>query len=857
MNRLLYTAFLILIVLLTNIVITAERSNEIGDASESTVSLVRYRSASAFSDGRGVWLEWQTENETENVGFYVYRAVGRRMEPVSPWLIAGAYMQARENKITAGTYTFFDPLGDADSVYAIGSVNVNSQKHFSDLISVQPVRDLATVAGVSSEQLARQASDAAPVSLKNELELPKSLTSEIERTASPADPIRQRWVAAQPGVKIGVKREGFYRVSRADLQAGSFDVSQPPALWQLYANGVEQSIYVGGAGEYIEFYGRGIDTPNADTQIYFLVLGAENGKRVGSVLRNRIGGSVLSKSYAQSFSKKERSVYFASALNGDAENFYGTFIDNAGGTINFDLTGVDFTQANASIDIKILGFSMAAHQTKVFLNTIEIGEITGNEINEVSKTFPIPTTLLREGANTLLLKSVSSASDSSMFSSLKINYAREYVAEGKQLSFYVPNYKLTYAKGFTSPNIRVFDTTNQDAPVLINNLTVEPDNGGYRVALPSNRSRVMFALEDSAVAAVHSITPNAPSTLSTAAHSADLVIVTYKDWTAQANDWANYRRAQGLNVEVVNVEDVFDEFSYGIVAPDSIRSFLQYAKNNWQAAPNYVLFVGDATYDPKNYLGTGNNNFVPTRLVESLYMETGSDETLADFNDDGLAELAVGRIPVRDAAAVSLALNKVSIFEQTAGQALNRGVVFASDLPDGYDFQGLSNRLRDQLPANIPRIMINRGQANANPLLLTEINAGRFLVNYSGHGTTTAWATNDFFGGAHASQLTNSNKLSIFTMLTCLNGYFISQNNSLSELLLKNPNGGAVAAWASSGLTMPASQEVMATRFYNQVAAGNITRIGDLIKDAKTTVNSGREVRLSWVLFGDPTMKIR
>jgi len=416
---------------------------------------------------------------------------------------------------------------------------------------------------------------------------------------------------------------------------------------------------------------------------------------------------------------------------------------------------------------------------------------------------------------------------------------------------------LTYAKGFTTPNIRVFDTTNADAPVLIKNLAVEPDNGGFRVVLPSNRSRVMFAIEDAAIAAADSITPNAPSTLSTAAHNADLVIVTYKGWTAQANDWANYRRAQGLSVEVVDIEDVFDEFSYGIVSPDSIRSFLQYAKAEWQTKPNYVLFLGDSTYDPKNYLGNGNNNFVPTRLVDTVQTETGSDETLADFNDDGLAELAVGRIPARDAATVTLALNKISGFEQTVGQGFNRGILFASDLPDGYDFEALSLRLSSQLPASIPRVMINRGQTNSNALLLAEMNSGKYLVNYSGHGSTAAWATNSFFTGAQASQLTNSNNQSIFTMLTCLNGYFVAQTDSLSESLMKNPNGGAVATWASTGLTTPGVQELLATRFFSQIGTSNTTRIGDLIKDAKTAVNAGRDVRLSWVLLGDPTMKVK
>ena len=108
-------------------------------------------------------------------------------------------------------------------------------------------------------------------------------------------------------------------------------------------------------------------------------------------------------------------------------------------------------------------------------------------------------------------------------------------------------------------------------------------------------------------------------------------------------------------------------------------------------------------------------------------------------------------------------------------------------------------------------------------------------------------------------------------MLTCLNGYFIrNDTDSLSEKLLKGrwyeevtPGNyqirevGAAATWTSSGKTTPDVQEVMATRFLNQITAGNMTRFGDLVKDAKAQIIGGRDVRLSWVLLGDPTLKLR
>jgi hypothetical protein len=838
--------------------ISAQVTKPLGKISRIQTSSVRYASLAAYSDGNGVWLEWKTDVETKNLGFFVYRLVDGNKESISPALISGAYLQAREEKITSGNYSFFDPNGDSSSVYIIESVDAYERRSDSRQIRTEFVDRLETVTGISSERLSEQARNFKPEILRNESILPRDLAAEVEANSQSSDLQTQRWVAAQNGVKIAVKNEGIYRVSKAELQAAGFDVQAPTERWQLYVNGIEQAISTGNNGEYVEFYGKGIDTPEADTNIYFLIVGTQNGRRIGTTTIRRFASSVVSENYAQSFYKKERQSYSSGYLNGDTENFFGSVIIGAGRTINFNLSGVDYTSPVSSIDVAIQGSTLIPHQVRVILNGVELGTMTGENYDSIPKHFDFPTSALLENSNAIQFIPLNGSSDITVFDSIKVNFARRYRAEQNRLSFYVPNYKASFVDGFSSPNVRVFDTTNPSAPILINSLTIEQNGGTYRVNLPSNRGRVLYAVEDSAILQAASIVRNTPSTLSTAANTGELIIVSYKDWLAQAEDWANYRRAQGMSVKVVNVEDIFDEFNYGVSKADAIKDFLNYAENNWQTAPNYVLLLGDASYDPKNYTGNGFNNFVPTRLVDTVYTETGSDDALADFNNDGLAEIAVGRIPARNAATVTLALNKVTNFEQNiATQGLSRGAIFASDSPNGYDFEGLSNRLRDQLPSDIPRIMINRALPDAPTQLINQINSGKFLVNYSGHGNVGVWAGNGFFNNTNAEQLTNANKWSIFTMLTCLNGYFIQPTDSMSEILLKNPNGGAVATWSSTGLTTPDIQEVMATRFYNQIGARNIGRLGDLVNDAKTTINFGRDVRLSWVLLGDPTLKVK
>lgn len=852
--------FFLCLLLPAGLPISAQKAVDFKKARKTEKSPVKFDKIQAISDGQGVWLEWEMSLESNNLGFSVYRIGGESKQLVNRKFISGAYLETGESKSSGRKYSFFDAEGDLSSTYYIESLNLNGKNYNSSEFSPKFVDDLTAITGVSADALKSGAKTSAPTRVKDENILPTDLRAEVETSLAQPDPAKQVWVAAQPGVKIGVKKEGFFRITRAQLQANGFDVNAPVASWQLYVNGNEQAISIGGDGDFVEFYGRGIDTPEADAQIYYLMVGNTNGKRIASNLRRSIGGRVIAGNYAQSVTKKERFIYSQTFLNGDAENFFGSVVNTIGSTVGFDLTGVDYSSPTATIEVGAQGLTETAHQIRVTLNGHYLGTINGNLRTLAKGQFTIPTAFLLEGANNLKVNTSGANGDVSLFESIKVGYARKYLVQQNSLSFYTDNYRAAYVGSFTSPAVRVFDVTNADSPALITGLPVEQSNGAYRLFIPASRGRVMYAVEDSAVSAPDSIAANQPSALTAANHNADLIIITHRNWATQANDWAAYRRAQGLSVEVVDVEDIYDEFNFGVLSAVSMRSFLKYAANNWNTPPKYVLLIGDATYDPKNYTGGGNNNFIPTKLVDTVYTETGSDDALADFNDDGLTELAIGRLPVRNGETVTQLLNKVAGFEQTAGQGFSRGVVFASDLPNGYDFEGMSNRVRNQLPQSVNSYMINRGVTDARAKLLAEMNNGRFFVNYSGHGTTAAWVDGNFFGSPDASQLANEN-LSIFTMLTCLNGYFINANptsasDGLAEVLLKTQKG-AVASWASSGLTTPDVQEIMATRFYGQLGAGNFTRLGDLIKDAKTSISGGRDVRLSWVLLGDPTLKIK
>lgn len=813
--------------------------------------------ASAYTDGDGVYLEWQAAAENGNLGFFVSRLGAKGFEPASEAMIAGGNLRSSETPVVGGRYTFYDPQGGAQSVYAIECLSASGERQIVGQAAVAFVKDLRQVAGASAEELRAAASARSSIE-RDEAEMPSELAARIAAASLAPNPETQRWIAAQPGVKLAVKQDGVYRVTRAELQAAGFNVATAGNLWQLYTDGNEQAIVVGANDSYIEFYGRGLDTQETGTRVYYLVAGAQPGKRIATVNLPKQRGSLTAPHFRNVFSRKERALYVANnIINGEQENFFGNLpITTANSpTYNFTLPSIDYANGKTLLEVNVQTLVAGNQEVRVVLNGQQLGSVTGFGILRMTGYFKIPTTLLQAGNNTLQFQGVIGVA---LAESIKVNYPRKFEAAQNRLTFVSQNNYRTSVSGFTSSNVRVFDLSNPDEPTVVGNAAVTNANGSFTVGVPNTTSRPFYAVEDSAVLTVGSIQPIEPSTLSSTTRNGEMIIVTHRDWMTQANDWANYRRSQGLTVEVVELSDVYDEFSYGAQSSNGMRDFFQYAKNNWQTAPNYILLMGDATYDPKNYLNRPFQSYVPTKLVDTIYEETGSDEALCDFNDDGLAEIAIGRIPVRNGQTLTLVLNKVMAFESTVNTAFGRGALFASDLPNGYDFEALSQRVAGQLPNSVPKMFINRGQTDSRNLLLSTINTGKYLVNYSGHGSNAGWDGN-FFVAGDAANLTNSPNYSMFIALTCLNGYFIRGDvdiDCLAEALLKAQNG-AVAVWASSGKTTPDVQEILATRFYQQLGTSNMTRIGDLIKDAKSVVNGGRDVRLSWVLMGDPAMKVK
>src|SRR6185295_9833908 len=163
-----------------------------------------------------------------------------------------------------------------------------------------------------------------------------------------------------------------------------------------------------------------------------------------------------------------------------------------------------------------------------------------------------------------------------------------------------------------------------------------------------------------------------------------------------------------------------------------------------------------------------------------------------------------------------------------------------------------------QLPSDFTANKVYRGvlgDAVAQQTLTDDVNAGQLIVNYSGHGSVYLW--DGLLKNEDVASWTNAARLPFVVAMNCLNGLFngIFGEESLAEALVRAPNGGAVAAWASSSVTPAATHALVNDELFRLIFSGSYATLGEAVAAAKQAV-SNQDLRRSWIFFGDPAMKL-
>jgi hypothetical protein len=394
------------------------------------------------------------------------------------------------------------------------------------------------------------------------------------------------------------------------------------------------------------------------------------------------------------------------------------------------------------------------------------------------------------------------------------------------------------------------DITKPSSPV---ELTVS----GSAATVPGKGPRTILAFGADQVQAPDSLTLHQPVRLTPLVGHVDTIVITTADLMNAVQPLIDLRQSQNLQVKMVDIQQVYDAFSFGEKDPQAIRNFLS-ATQRGKQPPHYVLLVGDASNDPRNFLGlsfvNGVPDLVPTKLIPTDFSLAASDQWFADFKNKGLSTMAIGRLPAESPDDVSKIVAKIIAYESSPP---GNGFVLASD--DEKGFEDDSNSLLSLLPAGVMPTSIRRaGDFSNRQELLKDINAGPDLVNYIGHGNVDTWAGGqNWFSGSDTANLTNTTHPAFFVLMTCLNGYFVDpQVDSIAESMLR-ADGGAVAVWASSGVTVPSGQVLANKKLYGLLfGATPAPPLGEAVRQAKN-FSDDLDVRQTWNLLGDPETRLR
>jgi hypothetical protein len=854
----------------------AGQSFTVNQTGTPTVVTLASFTADGYADG--VYLQWQTGMEVETLGFHVYREQNGQRTRITPEIVAGsALIAGNKTTLTAGNaYAWWDAISKdkQDAQYWLEDIDIDGKSTLHGPIT--PKR----IAGLPAEQ-----STAALLSRIGKGQ--PRMTQVAPNQTAPARPsqkqVETQWgFTGKSAVKLTINEEGWYRVTQGELLAAGLDQKTDPRNLQLYLQGGEQAMLVVGEqdGSFdqtdaIEFYAYGQDIPSTDAHTYWLVSGKEPGKRiVVSRSEAKRGGATT---FSYTVERKERTIYFSSLKNGDEENFFGRVITPQPVDQELRLQHLDRTsQEDGVLEVALQGVTDLPtfgpdHQVKVTLNGTLVGSIIFDGRQHPVERFGVPHSLLKEGENVVTLVAEGGPSDISLVDFIRITYRHTYTADQDVLRMTVGETKLVgpivqqsqTIDGFTNASIRVVDITNPNEPQELIGQVEERKGGGFAVTVQvvDGAPRTLMAFTDERIKRPASITIKQASNWRDKNNRADLLIITHRTFVESLAPLTAIRRRQGFAVETVDIEDVYDEFNFGEKSPQAIKDFLAFARTSWKLAPRFVLFAGDASYDPRDYLGAGDFDLVPTKRIDTTYLETASDDWFVDFNDEGLAEMYVGRLPVRTPVEATVLVSKIVNYDSVNPKMpiAKESVLLIADRNDGFDFEAASHRLSELIPSGITAQEIFRGRlddATAKKQVIDAISAGQTIVNYTGHGSTNVWR--NLLTTSDIQSLNNQQKLSLFVAMTCLNGYFHEPViESLAEGLLKSERGGAIAMWASSGLTEPAQQALMNQQAYRLLfAVGSGLTIGEVTARAKASVSDG-DIRRTWILFGDPTTRLK
>ncbi len=414
--------------------------------------------------------------------------------------------------------------------------------------------------------------------------------------------------------------------------------------------------------------------------------------------------------------------------------------------------------------------------------------------------------------------------------------------------------------GFNSNNLVAYslDPNNQQR---ITNLKVTASELGYRASIPaiSPADRYWLSTQDALLSPVLKPWKQTDAIKQIAV---DYIIISHPDFIETAQQLADLHRNNGLTVEIVDINAIYNQFSQSIVDPLAIKRFIQHINKN--KALSYVLLIGADNYDYKGYLSTNHFSHIPSIYspIDDIVRYAPSDSLLTDLDNDNVADIAIGRLPVRTVAQLQLLINKeLDFINQTPTTVSSQFITDRQD--EQYSYAQISTNLHNLVPEwNI--LIANRddytNETETKQQILNNFSQNPRLTTYLGHSGPRNWFSfPSAFTYNDIIDINNSQSPSVVMQWGCWNSYYVEpEANTMAHRFLFNNDKGAVAVFGASALTSVKSEKALAQLILPELANTKQTIGQAMLKAKKQLALQGdyRDVVIGWNLLGDPALKL-
>jgi len=631
----------------------------------------------------------------------------------------------------------------------------------------------------------------------------------------------------------------------------------------------------------------------------YLTVGDQNGKRMAT--SPSLAGSFPVVNTYDDYTYYENNV--TNILNSGRAWFGEKFGLTKSYSFNTEVPGV---VANSEISIvsDVLSQSFGSATMQILMNGAVVGEHSLPVISRfrygVKGIHALDTFRVNESAlnvsrtgriTTVYQFNQSSSDDGAFLDYFLIGFKRRLALYDKRTFFFTP----------TNQPATTFEITNTGTSAWLLNITnpLEPVIQQFTAAAAGIQFSTSTTTQKKFIVSGTSL--NSPKFDKTIANqnlagllTPDAIFITHNSLRSEANRLAEHRASfSNMDVAVVTTEEIFNEFSSGKPDVSAMRDFIKKLYDKNPSKLKFVLFFGKGTFD---YLDRYPNNVNLVLTYESRnsthplqtyssddffgFMDADEGEWSEDLTSEEEVDLAIGRIPVRNATEASRVVDKIIRYDEnrSTGTSWQRDVVFVADDGNNEDrFTILHQFQADQLAEALenteqgiqtrklyagifPRVEQNSG--DRIPALSKEIirqfNKGALIVNYTGHGSERVWMDERVFTDVEAVALENEH-LPFLVTATCEFGRNDDPTlTSTAEFILSSTTGGAIGLVTTTRPVSSTTNFTLNQGFYDALFTkenGRHLPIGEVFRRTKNNSISGVANR-NFSLLGDPSMML-